>query len=131
MVLRTFLVVLLIFVNTSDALAKKSLADLEKLAQQYVQAINNGAYEKAALQLYYPEVLQGEEKEKEIKDISKSLSIFSHEFGDISNLRLGVTGKYYSALVMAGSLKFWSDKMDSLNLKYQVVYTKQKQSQIT
>ena len=124
MFLRSLLFFLFIVINTSDAFAKKSIEDLEVQALDYIEAINAKDFEKAALQIYYPESLQGEEKENEIREISKSLTIFDNEFGSVSNISPAELEKYYSALVMAGSLKFWVDKVNGLNLKYQVIYSK-------
>tara|TARA_R110002074_G_scaffold195141_1_gene361315 strand:+ start:368 stop:853 length:486 start_codon:yes stop_codon:yes gene_type:complete len=116
------------FANTSEALAKKTFIELKEQAQRYIKAINEEDFKKAALQVYYPESLQGEEKEDEIKVISKFITIFSNEFGTISNIKtVAEIEKYYSTFVMAGSLKFWTDKVNSLHLQYQVIYSKQKQ----
>jgi hypothetical protein len=127
MIFRKLFIFLSIYLASFAVCADSSFPELRKLASQYVEAVNNGEYEKAALKLYYPASLQGLEKENEVQDISKSFSIFAQEFGQISNLQPGETGKYYSAMVMTGSLEFWSDKMETLNLKYHVNYTKHDQ----
>ena len=96
-------------------------------AQKYVEAVNAKDYRKAAKMLHFPGNMEEKAKQKEVRVISESLGILVDELGAFDRYQPGEADRFYSVFIMAGSLDYWSDKMDGVSVIYRVQYNRKGQ----
>lgn len=94
------------------------------VAQRYIESVNAEEYRKAAKMFHFPENMDEKAKQKEIRILSDSLGILVDELGSIDRCQSANPGPFYSVFIMAGSLDYWSNKMDGLSVAYIVQYQK-------
>lgn len=94
----------------------------ENLSNDYLFEFKNGNFVNAARKLHCPEFYSSEEIENDIISISKTLEIFSEEFGALLIAEKVETNLYVTLLTACGTVDYWKSNPPIKQIVYETLH---------